>query len=211
MRRNSYCSLKAPFFSFVVEILTLNLFIHCLQQMSASGPRFAARMARRLSAFETCRIHVHSSVFCSHFGAIYLVLIVNQTLFFANWEFPSPPEIGTVPCASAYTERPSKVRVSAAFALSPQNNFAALLPAPGPADTIHTERSNGKTLKHCIAKSPVQPKQTILKAKPQRPPRLTVYSCRSACIGSTRVEFPCGSRVDVVAIPGAGRASGRRT
>jgi hypothetical protein len=52
---------------------------------------------------------------------------------------------------------------------------------------------------------------TILKAKPQRPPRLTIYSCRGACIGSACVEFPCGSRVDVVAIPGGGRASGQRT
>ena len=32
-----------------------------------------------------------------------------------------------------------------------------------------------------------------------------------SCTGSTRVEFPSGSRVDVVAIPGAGRALGRRT
>ncbi len=38
---------KLPRFSFGLEILTLSLFIHYLQQMSASGPRFAARMASR--------------------------------------------------------------------------------------------------------------------------------------------------------------------
>jgi hypothetical protein len=38
---------KLPRFSYVLEILTLNRFLHCLQQMSASGPRFAARMASR--------------------------------------------------------------------------------------------------------------------------------------------------------------------
>ncbi len=38
---------KLPRFSFGLENLTLNLLIHCLQQMSASGPTFAARMASR--------------------------------------------------------------------------------------------------------------------------------------------------------------------
>jgi hypothetical protein len=39
---------KLPRFSFGLEFLTLSLFIHHLQQMSASsGPRFAARMASR--------------------------------------------------------------------------------------------------------------------------------------------------------------------
>src|SRR5260370_3801570 len=46
-QRNSYCSLKAPSLLLVLEILTPNLFIHCFQQMSASGPRFTARMASR--------------------------------------------------------------------------------------------------------------------------------------------------------------------
>src|ERR1700688_3216727 len=38
---------KLPRFFLVLEILTPNLFIHCFQQMSASGPRFTARMASR--------------------------------------------------------------------------------------------------------------------------------------------------------------------
>jgi len=38
---------KLPRFSFGLEILTLGLFIYYLQQMSASGQRFAARMASR--------------------------------------------------------------------------------------------------------------------------------------------------------------------
>ncbi len=38
---------KLPRYSFGLETLTVSLFIHYLQQMSASGPRFAARMASR--------------------------------------------------------------------------------------------------------------------------------------------------------------------
>ncbi len=38
---------KLPRYSFGLETLTVSLFIHYLQQMSASGPRFAARMATR--------------------------------------------------------------------------------------------------------------------------------------------------------------------
>lgn len=38
---------KLPRFFVVLEILIPNLFIYCFQQMSASGPRFTARMASR--------------------------------------------------------------------------------------------------------------------------------------------------------------------
>jgi hypothetical protein len=38
---------KLPRFYSEVEIPTVGFFIHCLQQISASGPRFAARMASR--------------------------------------------------------------------------------------------------------------------------------------------------------------------
>jgi hypothetical protein len=38
---------KLPRFFLVLELLTPNLFIHGFQQMSASGPRFTARMASR--------------------------------------------------------------------------------------------------------------------------------------------------------------------
>ncbi len=47
MHRNSYCSLKAPSLFLVLEILTLNLFIHYLQQMSVSSTKFTARMVSR--------------------------------------------------------------------------------------------------------------------------------------------------------------------
>src|SRR5258706_11524226 len=39
---------KLPRISSIFEILTLNFSTHSLRQMSASGPRFAARMASRL-------------------------------------------------------------------------------------------------------------------------------------------------------------------
>jgi len=58
MQRNPYCPLKAP--SFVLEILALNLFIYYSQQMSASGPRFAARRASR----QTLYLKLGKRLFC---------------------------------------------------------------------------------------------------------------------------------------------------
>jgi hypothetical protein len=48
MHGNSHCSLKAPSLFSWREIFTLTWFIHSLQQMSASGPKYVARMASRL-------------------------------------------------------------------------------------------------------------------------------------------------------------------